>query len=290
MKVLLLHNPSAGQGDHRGADLEAALSRKGMSVTYRTVDDGLEACGHPDVDALVIAGGDGTVRKVLTHVIDRKIPFGIIPLGGSNNVATTLGFAAETVLRGRWPDDTMARPFHMGQVTGEWGQKSFIEGVGFGVLAASVGCDTPPSRRAEDKLAQGRRVMAGALETAEALAVTVTVDGMPVDGLWLMTEVLARRHSGPRLPLVAPKQVIAGQLSVVLLDDTRRRDMMEWLKDPNTGPPPVTVLSGRSVTLHSSQTALLRIDDKTRSAAAGTREAIIDREPLRALLPLSDHS
>jgi len=59
------------------------------------------------VDALVVVGGDGMVHLGLQAIVGSDVPFGVIPAGGGNDFARSLGIplddpqvAADVVLRG----------------------------------------------------------------------------------------------------------------------------------------------------------------------------------------------
>src|SRR5262245_38892601 len=90
--VTLMHNPKAGSGSPSKKALVAQLEHAGHRVdSYSTKDKdfirGLESPG----DLVVIAGGDGTVRKVALRLIGRNVPIAILPLGTANNIAKALG-------------------------------------------------------------------------------------------------------------------------------------------------------------------------------------------------------
>jgi Diacylglycerol kinase catalytic domain len=42
-------------------------------------------------DLVVIAGGEGTVVKAISHLYERNMPIAILPLGSANNIAGSLG-------------------------------------------------------------------------------------------------------------------------------------------------------------------------------------------------------
>ena len=91
MRLTIIHNPDAGEKE-RGETLVAEMSAAGHEVTYVNVkkaklDEVLEEPG----DLVVIAGGDGTVHKVVKKMIGRPTPVVVIPLGTANNIASTLG-------------------------------------------------------------------------------------------------------------------------------------------------------------------------------------------------------
>ena len=45
-------------------------------------------------DAVVAAGGDGTIRQVAAALLDAETPLGIIPVGTGNVLAHEIGLAA----------------------------------------------------------------------------------------------------------------------------------------------------------------------------------------------------
>ena len=102
MRVLLLHNPGTGRGDHSGEELTRLFAEEGHEVAYRHVKKGElrpeEATG---VDLVAIAGGDGTVGKAVRALVAVDRPFLILPLGTANNIARCLGLPlrAEDIVR-----------------------------------------------------------------------------------------------------------------------------------------------------------------------------------------------
>lgn len=286
MQAVLLYNPSAGMGDHSGDDLVAALTAKGISVTCCSVDDpGYPECLAQDADVLIVAGGDGTVHKAVAHLPDRRRPWAIFPLGGSNNIATSLGFDSQTVLTGNWPKNATSRAFHVGKVRRSSGDAMFVEGAGFGALASSIDFEAPTPRSIREKILNGRRGLAMALAEAEPIDMEMIVDGERITGLWLMTEVLTISHSGPRLPLTSHAHALDGRLAVVLLEESERLNMLEWLNQPNRSRPPVRVLSARNVSFCTDHQMHLRIDDDIETMREQRIDLWIDDDPFHVLLP-----
>lgn len=66
MRTILFHNPEAGDGDHSAADCRDMLEKVGYSTSCWSTrnENWREALDEP-VDLRVVAGGDGTVAKVL---------------------------------------------------------------------------------------------------------------------------------------------------------------------------------------------------------------------------------
>src|SRR5688572_2743151 len=88
----LLHNPKAGGGEYSKKRLTALIRAAGFDCSYSsTKKRGWEKIEAADGDFIVLAGGDGTVRKVAGGLLDKNVPIGVLPLGTANNIAKTLG-------------------------------------------------------------------------------------------------------------------------------------------------------------------------------------------------------
>ncbi|MGE0736089.1 MAG: diacylglycerol kinase family protein [Alphaproteobacteria bacterium] len=96
--VLILLNPTAGR--RRRALFDAtlvALGRRNVVVTLRTT----ERAGHATelaraatterFDAVIAAGGDGTIYETINGLVGSTMPFGVVPLGTANIFAASVG-------------------------------------------------------------------------------------------------------------------------------------------------------------------------------------------------------
>lgn len=96
MQTLLVHNPTAGKGDHEKEELLAILRLAGHEVTYASSkSDEFPKILDGEFDLIVIAGGDGTVRKVASRLRHRKAAIAIFPHGTANNIARSLGMTGD---------------------------------------------------------------------------------------------------------------------------------------------------------------------------------------------------
>lgn len=286
MKIVLLHNPQAGMADHDARELVAALSKRGAQLSYcSSKADDFPDCLSQGDEPVIVAGGDGTVAKAVKHLSHRGRSLGILPLGSANNAATSLGFDRDDMLAGNWPESTRTATFHLGRVRGSGKDKNFLEGVGFGALAASIDAKTPPAKSAREKLLNARRLVADALSGIEPIAVEVTIDEQVVEGRWLMVEALTLSHSGPRLPLAQRARGLDGEFSVILLDQEKRLAMLEWLDQPHKADPPVRVMTGRTIGFRLQKGAPFRIDDEVETSDGTPIEVRIDQDPLSLLVP-----
>lgn len=88
MRALLVLNEHSRTGRRDGA------------LVCRTLEELGVACERDpqraqEIDAVVAAGGDGTVISTVALAIERRVPLGIIPLGTFNDLARTLGLPLE---------------------------------------------------------------------------------------------------------------------------------------------------------------------------------------------------
>jgi diacylglycerol kinase (ATP) len=121
--VAVVANPRAGRG--RGARLagpvRAALAAAGRDVLVLTGESGAESTAlaadavGTGVDAVVAVGGDGLVHCVVQALAGTGVPLGIVPAGGGNDLAGTLGLppsprdAVAVIAAGRTRDVDLGR-------------------------------------------------------------------------------------------------------------------------------------------------------------------------------------
>ena len=91
MRALLIHNPTADIRTHQKDSLIAALRLAYFDVAYvSTKDPNVKDALRNAPDLVVVAGGDGAVGYVFTHLSDRSVPIGVVQLGTANNIARSL--------------------------------------------------------------------------------------------------------------------------------------------------------------------------------------------------------
>lgn len=94
--ISILHNPGAGTTDHAPEELRSRLEANGFTCSYystKETDDDDFVSDRADIIAVV--GGDGTVRKLVGQILNRKVLdkkplIALIPSGTANNIARTL--------------------------------------------------------------------------------------------------------------------------------------------------------------------------------------------------------
>jgi diacylglycerol kinase family enzyme len=161
-RVVALMNAGAGAFSHALAEevqrtLAAAFAQHGVSAAITFIDgDELRAAAQAalaqatrgEIDAVIVGGGDGSVRTVASVLAYTGIPLGVLPLGTLNHFAKDLGVplkvekAAATIAAGH------ARMVDIAEVNGH----DFINNSSIGIYPYMV--IERQRRRARHKLAK----------------------------------------------------------------------------------------------------------------------------------------
>lgn len=263
MQSVLIHNPGAGSGTHTKSWLISTLRRAGLTVSYRsTKEEGVKQGRWGRAELVIVAGGDGTVARVIAELDDRDVPIAIMPLGVANNIARSLGVAeTPAALAAILEPGRRTQPIKIGLSKGPWGERRFVEAVGVGPLAEVIGRKPSDDGKRADGLVDGRRALQERLRTANPLEVSVVVDGKPLPGDILGLEVLNTAYTGPALPLAPHTDPGDDKLDVVCMTADRREQVTAWLDSPAKDPPPVLRYEGRKIAI-AGMLPHQRVDDK----------------------------
>jgi diacylglycerol kinase (ATP) len=183
-RLALIVNPTAGR-HRRFAGALARLSAGGAQVRLLTTAArgdaerlAAEAAAAGAVDAIVAAGGDGTINEVINGMAGSGLPLGILPLGTANVLAWELGIGdrladAAAVIAAR-----ATRRIHLGRCNGRY----FVMMAGVGLDAHVVAAIRPGLKRALGRFGLGKLtyVAEGLNQIARLRPARyrVTVDGM----------------------------------------------------------------------------------------------------------------
>ena len=100
MRILLIHNPKAGDRKHGKKQLMASLTRCGHQAFYQSIKErGWKQAFKKPVDLVIAAGGDGTVHKTAWQITDGGIPLAILPLPTTSQSNQTVKARREVVAR-----------------------------------------------------------------------------------------------------------------------------------------------------------------------------------------------
>jgi diacylglycerol kinase family enzyme len=288
MRAVLFHNPGSGTKNNDKDNILAALKLADIDATYvSTKSDELDDAFKKHADLYIAAGGDGTIRTVITGARDRDVPIAILPLGTANNVARSLGIAGTPQeLVETWNLDHTV-PLDIGSARGAWGSSTFIESFGVGLMPAYLLMAAKHKKpEGADNLLQGRKLIQKALKHAKPVDVEITIGGKKLDGEFLGVEVLNIPFTGPGLPLGERADAADGRLDVVCFEADRAKELSDWIDAPLDEPPPVLCRKASEVRL-LWRDAPNRLDDKSfdNEETTQTAELTCEDTPACVLMP-----
>jgi diacylglycerol kinase family enzyme len=244
MKVVnLLHNPSAGHEDHSADDLVSLLEANGFECEYSSLDKKAWKKMQEEVDFIVAAGGDGTVRKITKRLLDRKLsektwPIGLLPLGTANNIAQTLeinGGTEEIIQSWHHPQ---VKNFDVGRIHGLPGVKFFLESFGYGIFPFLI----RKMKKAEKAIATPETEMKVALQILHEIIFSyepkycqLNVDGQDHSGKFLLAEIMNTRLMGPNLFLSPHGDPGDGQFEVILIPEEDKGKLASYVAEKING-------------------------------------------------------
>jgi diacylglycerol kinase (ATP) len=272
MRIALIHNPKAGdQGQPDCEDLLELIRAAGHEATaHSSKDDYLAALLEEAPDLVAIAGGDGTVAKVVKIMLGRDIPLAALPIGTANNISRTLGIAdialeKQILSWSAW----RSVAFNVGLARGPWGASHFLEAVGAGLLAWSIPKAESSAMLAQidkvpKKIAYARKMLEDRLKSFPAVAFTATLDGRDISGEYLLIEAMNTRLVGPNLELAPESDPGDGILDIVVIPESKRDELRAHLARGKAGrqhPPKLPTHRGRELVIEWSGCDLHFDDD-----------------------------
>jgi diacylglycerol kinase (ATP) len=269
LRVTVLHNPTAGDEQPGPEAIESALAAAGHEACWQSLkEDGWDGVLAEPADLVVVAGGDGSVRKVFLALVGKQVPVTLLPIGSANNIARSLGFEEDNpapLIQG-WNEHRL-RPFDIGSLSAE-GESRFVEAAGGGlfgeVLARAE--ESPADPSGDDKVEHGLRLLLESVAKAEPRRWRVRVDGREVSCELLGVEATNVRESGPNVPLAPGADPGDGLLEAVLIRPEDRQAFVDYLEARLDGgeaaAPSFEVLSGRRIELRAPAGARLHVDDE----------------------------
>lgn len=240
-QAILLHNPGAGDEDHLKSDLVKSIEKEGFGCVYFSVkkDDSWKE-QLDQADFAVVAGGDGTVRRVVKELVkrstlDKKIPIAILPMGTANNLSKTLAIDPEEerdVHIRNWKTSRVKR-FDLGVIKNADTTDFFMESAGYGVFPNLMqemdAVDKSDVQTAKDELNLALRVLQKIIRTAEASNYWMKTDDKTFEGKCLLLEVMNIQSIGPNLVLSPDAETDDGVFNVVYVAEEQREDFAAYI-------------------------------------------------------------
>lgn len=237
-KATLLHNPTAGENDFSETELVKLIEAEGFDCAYASVKD--EGWDNFDIDTdfLIIAGGDGTVRRVAKAMMNRKrldkqYPVALLPHGTANNIACALQIEGEEKdIVASWNSENRKR-FDIGKIYGIGEDRFFLEGFGYGVFPRLMKVMSKIEKEigdsVEEKLKAALAVLYDVVLNYEAKECKIKADDVEYSGKYLMVEVMNIRSIGPNLVLAPDADPGDGELEIVMISEAQRGDLETYV-------------------------------------------------------------
>lgn len=271
-RARIFHNPSAGKTGHTRQELVSLVKSHGYDCQYTSTSKKGWKKKARKIDFLVIAGGDGTVRKVAVKALDNKLsdnpPILLFPLGTANNIARSLGIEGEPADIIKNLGNCNRRSFDAGRIRGVGRKSLFIESFGFGVFPRLMkeikGDESREKGSAEDEIRFARDLLHDIILKYPASEYHIEIDGMEYSGKYLLTEIMNIASIGPNLVLSPGADPGDGEFEVIVVPESQREEFAGFVANNVAGaeqPFSPMTLRGKNIMIKTPVTEL-HIDDE----------------------------
>lgn len=232
MQANLIFNDSAGLTLTKPTKeaLMEALQLQGFSPVYHATEkeEDLDELLR-DVEGMVVAaGGDGTLRAVITRLIGRAdAPIVLLPMGTANNVASALNINDDPLTIINKLSKKRPYAFDVGKVTAPWGVDHFLEGAGFGFFADILATYDPAKGKS---VLRSVKAFTDIFTSGQSYQTSLICDGEEVEGNFLLVEALNTTAVGPRLKFAPDATPGDGLLNIVCIHESDRTGFMDYLR------------------------------------------------------------
>lgn len=283
MDITVFHNAASGEGEWSRERILSLCRELKLEPAYLDAKDPASLPRLAEATGPVaVIGGDGTVSKALARLDRKTTRLLIVPIGGANNIARSLGVYAEpaTVLRSAAGAESVG--LHVGKLICGSKNRHFVESVGVGVLVSLVSAAGQNADR-QSKRKAGRTRLIEALGEARPLRARIALDGVMLEEHIIAFEATNIAMIGPNLPLALrvprePRKMIA-----CWLREDHRAVMHEWLQSPDPEHSPLQAAAAERIGIDLEDHSL-RVDDKLIKAKGSIRMRL-RRRPMEVIIP-----
>lgn len=269
----ILHNPSAGKQEHTKKKLVSLVKSRGFDCGYSsTEDEGWEKV-NSKTDFLIIAGGDGTVRRIGIKLhkkknSKRKLPILLLPLGTANNIAKSLGIEGHIDDIIKHIEKRNIKKFDVGIVKGRKKKMIFFESFGFGIFPELMKkMKEIPEREdasTEENLKEALEHLHNIVMNYPAKAFTVIIDGVPNTDHYILVELMNISSIGPNLNLSPDSDPGDGQFELIMVPESQREEFASYISYKISGIEknfvPI-IIKGKKISI-STPSGYMHVDDE----------------------------
>lgn len=235
MRIAIIHNSGAGEGDHTTDELVERFRDGASEVTIHGKEQReLAVALDAAPDLLVVAGGDGTVARAIRSIFAlghaNRVPLLVFPLGTANNLARSLGITESRV---EATDPLEGVRLDIGRIKASRGEELFVESVGLGPLGTILDGERSAALRLTRAVREAMRAkeqrfekrvedFAREVTRAEVMPLRLHADGEDLSGEYLLAEVMNIRTIGPLIPLAPTADPGDGMFDLLLVRESER--------------------------------------------------------------------
>jgi diacylglycerol kinase family enzyme len=275
-KAKILHNPKAGKQEHTKKKLVSLVKSKGFNCGYSSTKEIGWKKIKPRTDFIVIAGGDGTVRKIVTQLHNKKkssknLPILLLPLGTANNIAKSLGIDGhiDDIIKNF--DKGKLKKFDAGRITGRKKEMIFLESFGFGIFPELMqqmkGKPEREDSTPEENIKAALEELQKIVMSYPAKPFTVIIDDTPFTDHYMLIEVMNISSIGPNLNLSPDADPGDGEFELIMIPENQRKEFADYISDKIRGIEkqfsPV-VIKGKKISI-ATPAGLMHIDDELKT-------------------------
>ena len=228
-RFLLIANPAAGLATSTLLEATCERLRAAGAQAHQVRPPSIEAAREEAqraaranaVDAVIAAGGDGTIRQVASGLVGTEMPLGIIPAGTANVLAIEIGLATkpaaivDALLNG--PATRMACARANGEL--------FLLMAGAGLDARVLGLINQRLKNRLGKAAFAAPIVDALSHPVDQLS--VTVDGMTHEAGWVILANAA--HYAGNFVLAPAAAIEAPELQAIIFKARTRATLMSQI-------------------------------------------------------------
>lgn len=268
----LLHNPKAGEKSFTAEELISEIENNKIRLHYSSLkEEGWDNIS-PDSDFIIVAGGDGTVRKVamkmLKGAINRNFPIALLPAGTANNIAGTLKIPEEVEKAVQSWKEGLKKKFDAGIIHHPSSPGFFLESFGLGAFPALM---TEMKEQNKDVLNSPEKKLKMAIDVLHRIVLSlepfdceIEMDDTFVSGKFLMVEIMNICSLGPNLQLSPQSDPGDGEFEVVLIPEGQREKLLAMVANKMRGEEDdefFDVFKAKNIRIKCGQ-AIAHIDDE----------------------------
>jgi len=298
-KVLLLHNPGAGNEDHMKTELIKTIGNEGYECEYYAVKkEKIWKKQLNQAHLLILAGGDGTVRRVVEELLKKdelkkSPPMAILPMGTANNLSIALGVNKDVdnkIHIKNW-DNSRRQRFDIGIINNGKFTNFFLEGAGYGIFPKLIQKMDALSKKdnndSKDELLQAQEMLLEITQAAKTEKYKIIADEKIYEGHCFLLEVMNISSIGPNLILCPEAKISDGFFNIVCLHQEQREDFILYLKKLIAGEQAIfesNSIKAKSMTI-DCESQYMHVDDELISPQITSFTFEIRKKFLEFLIP-----